>query len=182
MRIHKLLTVILSLAIILAVCASVSGCVSEPDESSAEASSLPFESDNPAESSSLPPESELPKAPTEEDIANAQKTVLLTDKKVYDIDDELTLTIKAPNETDEIEHGTDCHVQYFNTETDEWTDFLIKESIQELLWLSCGESGYSFTLSKRADAGYEKYRLKHDVTVNKVNLTLYSEEFTINNG
>lgn len=182
MRIHKLLTVILSLAILFTVCASASGCVSEPDESSAEASSLPFESDNPAESSSLPPESELPKAPTEEDIANAQKTVLLTDKKVYDIDDQLTLTIKAPDETDMIEFGGYCYVQYFNTETDEWTDFEIKEGVKDIMIGTCGKASYSITLSKRADAGYEKYRLKNDVSVNSVRLTLYSEEFTINNG
>lgn len=166
--IRKFMITVLSLAVLFAVCASVSGCVSEPDESS-------------SESSVLPTESEGPKAPTEEDIANAQKTVLLTDKKVYDIDDKLTLTIKAPNETDEIEIGWDCYVQYFNTETDEWTDFTIKEEIQDTLNSTHGKLSYSFTLSERADAGYEKYRLKHNVAVNSVKLTIYSEEFAINN-
>jgi hypothetical protein len=105
------------------------------------------------------------------------KTTLTTDKTSYNSNEEIIFTIKAQYESDIIKLGN-AYVQYYDSDARGWKRCEDKAPEKAQYASAKGITTASYTVN-RIGTKAEKYRLCSVVSINDINITLISNEFTI---
>ncbi len=104
-----------------------------------------------------------------------------TDKNSYSYNDTVVFEIIAPNQSDYLTYGYGYWVEYWDGETGSWNRCEKRYVVTEEAIISKGIGKLSFVFSERGDEGYEKYRMRIDVSIEGYNgsETASSNEFTV---
>ncbi len=100
---------------------------------------------------------------------------ILTDAEHCFFDSTVTFRITVDSEK-EFTYGNEYYVEYFDNGS--WKRCEKEFSFTEEAYIATFEAKLSFTLSDRADAGKEKYRIVMNIHTDGETYTVYSNEFT----